>query len=103
MLSDSDLQAATAFGVAFNLPPELIELIELYSRVGNDLPVLNGNGRLILSLPANHLIDRDGRIAYAHIEADYRERAEPSDVLAAVAQAQDASLILRHRDPPHHP
>ncbi len=100
VLSDSDLQAATAFGVAFELPPELIEL---YSRVGNDLPVLNGNGRWILPLPATYVIDHDGRIAYAHIEADYRERAEPSDVLAAIAQAQDASRILCHRDPPHHP
>lgn len=83
VLSDSALQAASAFGVAFEMPPELIEL---YSRVGNDLPVLNGNGRWVLPVPATYVIDRDGRIAYAHVEADYRERAEPADVLAALAQ-----------------
>ncbi len=88
VLSDSALQAATAFGVAFEMPPELIAL---YSQVGNDLPVLNGNGRWVLSLPATYVIDRDGRIAYAHVEADYRERAEPRDVLAAVARVRDAS------------
>lgn len=90
VLSDSALQAATAFGVAFEMPPELIAL---YSSVGNDLPVLNGNGRWVLPVPAAYVIDQDGRIAYAHVESDYRERAEPADVLAAVAQVRDASLI----------
>jgi peroxiredoxin len=90
VLSDSSLAAAEAFGVAFTLPPELIEL---YGRVGNDLPVLNGNGHWALPLPATYVIDRDGRIVFAHIEADYRERAEPAQVLQAVAQAREASLI----------
>jgi peroxiredoxin len=83
VLSDSALNAATAFGIVFELSAELIEL---YSRVGNDLPVLNGNGRWVLPLPATYVIDRDGRVVYAHIEADYRERAEPSDVLVVVAE-----------------
>lgn len=90
VLSDSALQAATAFGVAFEMPPELIEL---YGRVGNDLPLLNGNGRWVLPLPATYVINRDGRIVYAHIETDYRERAEPRDVLAAVTSARNAALI----------
>ena len=87
VLSDSALEAATAFGVAFAMPPELIEL---YSRVGNDLPVLNGNGRWVLPVPATYVIDRNGRVAFAHVEADYRERAEPRDVLAAVAERRPA-------------
>ena len=82
VLSDSALQAATAFGVAFEMPPELVEV---YSRGGNDLPVLNGNGRWVLPVPATYVVDRHGSIAFAHIEADYRERAEPRDVLAAIA------------------
>ncbi|MBC7939054.1 MAG: AhpC/TSA family protein [Chitinophagaceae bacterium] len=90
VLSDSALQAATAFGVAFEMAPELIAL---YSRAGNDLAVLNGNGRWVLPVPATYVIDRDGRIAYAHVESDYRERAEPREVLARVAALRDASLI----------
>ena len=90
VLSDSALQAAESFGVAFELSPELVEL---YGRVGNDLPTLNGNGRWVLPLPATYVIDRKGQVVFAHVEADYRERAEPSDVMAAVAQAQDAALI----------
>jgi len=90
VLSDSGLQAATAFGIGFELPPELIAL---YGSVGNDLPQLNGNGRWVLPLPATYVVGRDGRIVFAHVEADYRQRAEPADVLAAVAAARDAWLI----------
>jgi peroxiredoxin len=90
VLSDSSLAASDAFGITFTLAPELVEL---YGRVGNDLPVLNGNGRWALPLPATYVIDRDGRIVYAHVEADYRERAEPDAVLRAVQAARDAALI----------
>ena len=72
------LAAAQAFGIAFTLSAELVAL---YSQVGNDLPTLNGNGQWVLPLPATYVIDRDGVIAYAHAQADYRLRAEPQDVL----------------------
>jgi peroxiredoxin len=88
VLSDSALEAATAFGVGFELPPALVDL---YSRVGNDLPVLNGNGRWVLPVPATYVIGRDGRIAFRHFDVDYRERAEPAEVLKAVEKAGEAS------------
>jgi peroxiredoxin len=81
VLSDSDLAAAHGFGIAFTLPPELVEL---YSSVGNNLPQLNGNGQWVLPVPATFVIDKSGVIQFAHVEADYRERAEPADVLSAV-------------------
>ena len=83
VLSDSHLQAATALGITFEMPPDLSEV---YRSIGNDLPVLNGNDRWALPLPATYVIGRDGRILYAHIEADYRERAEPAEVIAAIKQ-----------------
>lgn len=79
VLSDSALAAAEAFGIAFALPPELVDA---YSRSGNDLPMLNGNGRWVLPLPATYVIGSDGVVIFAHVEADYRRRAEPSEVLA---------------------
>jgi peroxiredoxin len=90
VLSDSSLAASQAFGVAFTLAPELIDL---YSRVGNDLPTLNGNGQWVLPVPATYVIDRQGRIAFAHVEADYRERAEPDDVLGTLERLRDSTLI----------
>lgn len=67
-----------AHSVTFEMPQSLIDL---YRTGGNDLPVHNGNGRWVLPLPATYVIGRDGRIVFVHIEADYRERAEPTDVL----------------------
>jgi len=84
VLSDSGLVAATGFGIGFEMPQALIEL---YRNGGNDLPVLNGNGQWVLPVPATYVIGRDGRIVFAHVEADYRERAEPAQVLAAVELA----------------
>jgi peroxiredoxin len=84
VLSDSMLEAAEAFKIAFTLPPELIDL---YGRLGNDLPVLNGNGQWTLPMTATYLIDTRGQIVYAHIDADYRERAEPRAVLARLKPA----------------
>jgi peroxiredoxin len=82
VLSDSELKATNGFGIGFEMPQPLIDL---YSKVGNDLPVLNGNGRWVLPLPATYVIGRDGIICFAHIESDYRLRAEPADVLSAIA------------------
>ena len=48
------------------------------------MPVLNGNGRWVLPLPATYVVGRDGVIQFAHIESDYRMRAEPTDVLHAI-------------------
>lgn len=81
VLSDSALVAANAFGVAFTLPPDLVEL---YRSVGNNLPELNGNGLWVLPVPATFVIDQGGVIRFAHVEADYRNRAEPQEVMEVV-------------------
>jgi peroxiredoxin len=81
VLSDTELAGAKAFGVAFSLAPDVVHL---YSQLGADLPTVNANGRWELPIPATFVIDRDGRVAFAHVEADYRQRAEPSDVLELV-------------------
>ena len=83
VLSDSSLEAARGFGVAFDLPDSLVQL---YSGVGNDLPVLNGNGRWSLPVPATFVIDSSGVVLFAHVDVDYRNRAEPADVLAHIAR-----------------
>lgn len=81
VLSDSNLEAANGFELAFTLPPELVSF---YGSVGTDIPVLNGNGLWVLPVPATYVIDEDGRIRFAHIEEDVRKRAEPADVLRVI-------------------
>jgi peroxiredoxin len=81
VLSDSSLVAARAFGIEFDMPKELVDL---YTSVGHDLAKTNDNGRWALPVPATYVVGRDGVIQYANIDADYRDRAEPSEVLAAL-------------------
>jgi peroxiredoxin len=84
VLSDSSLDAANGFGIAFTLPPELIDL---YASAGTDIPVLNGNAQWVLPIPATYVIDRTGKIRFAHVEMDYRERIDPQSVIAIVEDA----------------
>jgi peroxiredoxin len=85
VLSDSSLEAARAFGVLFDMPPELVDL---YTQVGHDLPITNGNGRWSLPLPATFVVSEGGLITQAHVDADYRNRAEPAKVLAPLMHAR---------------
>jgi peroxiredoxin len=79
VLSDVGLHVARAYGVAFDLPPELVEL---YQRRNNDLVKWNGEGGWSLPIPATYVIGQDARIALAHVDPDYRDRLEPEAVLA---------------------
>ena len=80
VLSDVGLHVARAYGVAFDLPPELIGLYQRQWR--NDLVKWNGEGGWSLPIPATYVIGGDARIALAHVDPDYRERLEPEAVLA---------------------
>jgi peroxiredoxin len=80
VLSDVGLGVARAYGVAFDLPSELVEL---YKRQwNNDLVKWNGEGGWSLPIPATYVIGEDARIVLAHVDPDYRGRLEPEVVLA---------------------
>lgn len=96
VLSDSGLEAANGFELAFTLPPELVNF---YGSVGTDIPVLNGNGLWVLPVPATYVIDEEGRIRFAHIEEDIRQRAEPQEVLDVIAQmVRDRAVAAKSSD-----
>ena len=83
VLSDSNLDAANGFNIAFTLPPELIDL---YASAGTDIPVLNDNAQWVLPIPATYLIDQFGRIQFAELEMDYREQVDPTAIIAIIEQ-----------------
>ena len=101
VLSDTELVAAKSFGIAFTLATDVVDL---YSQLGVDLPTINANGRWELPIPATFVIDREGRVALAHVKADYRQRAEPSQVLkileALAAAAPGSSPSSHHEGTP---
>lgn len=81
VLSDSACAVADAYGIAFELPDNLKEI---YTDIGNVLPDRNAADDWRLPIPATFVIDRDGTLALVDIDADYRVRAEPDDILAVL-------------------
>jgi peroxiredoxin len=80
VLSDRGNKVAHAYGVAYKIPHVIAE--QFKGRL--DLAKYNGDDSGTLPLGATYVIDREGIIRYAFVDADYRKRAEPSDVLAAL-------------------
>lgn len=91
VLSDPGANVAKAYGIAFDLADELRPI---YSRFGHGLPQMNGDDSWVLPIPATHVIDRDGRIALAFVDIDYRNRLEPTDVVAALQTLNQPQLAL---------
>lgn len=79
VLSDLDNNVAREFGVVFKLTPEVAEA---YQKFG--LEDYNNTDSNELPLAATYIINTDGEIVYAFVSEDYRNRAEPRDIVAAL-------------------
>jgi peroxiredoxin len=80
VLSDVGNVVAKAYGISFNLAPELAESYQ----DAFDLHGYNGDESNELPLAATYVISQDGVIKYAFLHKDYRYRAEPSKILKAL-------------------
>jgi len=78
LLSDSSAEAIRAFGLAFkvNAATRL-----LYKGYGIDLEKASGEDHHLLPVPAVFLVNRDGKIVFAHHDPNYKERLEPTAIL----------------------
>jgi peroxiredoxin len=80
-LVDVDLGLCLALGLVISIPADLADA---YRAGGDDLAsLLGGSGRL-LPIPATFLIDGAGVVQFAFVDPDFRRRAEPALVLAAL-------------------
>jgi peroxiredoxin len=79
VLSDLNHTVAKAYGILFELTPKVREL---YKKNFNMIE-FNGKeaGDGTLPLAATYIIDTDGTIQWAFLDADYRKRAEPGDIV----------------------
>jgi len=68
---------AREYGVVFKLNDDVAE----YYDQSFGMEEYNGDTSMELPLAATYVIDTDGVIRYAFLDADYRNRAEPSDIL----------------------
>jgi peroxiredoxin len=84
VLSDVGQKVGRAFGLVYTFSEELKWA---YREFGLDIPGKNGAEEWALPISATYVIGRDGRIIYAYTDADYRDRAEPAEVLKALKEA----------------
>lgn len=84
VLSDIDSHVARAYGIVYKLTDEVAAIYE--EKFG--LSAYNGNDSNELPLAATYIIGQDGKIAYAFLDADYRNRAEPSTITAELKKMQ---------------
>jgi peroxiredoxin len=82
VLCDVDHAVAMANGLAFYLGRPMLDR---YHKIGLDLATLYGSDSGFLPVPATFVIDTDRKVAFAFVDVDFRLRAEPDDVVAAVA------------------
>ena len=81
VLSDEGSRVARAYGLVFQLPPDLQEA---YTRNGTVLPEINGDGEWRLPVPATFVIEQSGRVALSYVDVDYRNRLEAAEILATL-------------------
>ncbi|NYI06183.1 peroxiredoxin-like family protein [Allostreptomyces psammosilenae] len=83
VLSDVGSQVSREFGLAFDLTDELAAV---YQSFGIELERVNGGHARTLPIPATYLLDHQGVIRWAHVNTDYTRRAEPADIVTALAE-----------------
>ena len=86
ILHDPGGAVAEEYGLNFTLPQDLQTV---YAGFGLDLPVLNGDGRWQLPMPARSIVDEEGTIRHARVHPDYTRRPEPAETLDAVRALRD--------------
>jgi peroxiredoxin len=85
ILSDSSMQAAHAFKVAYRLDNKTVEKM---LSLGVDLNAAQGTDTHELPVPSLFIIDRTGVIRFRHYAANYRVRLDAASVLAAAEQVR---------------
>ncbi len=88
ILSDLHLKTAEQFQLVFTLPDYLRDL---YRSFGSTLDRFNDEPEYRLPMPARYVIDQQGIIRAADVNADYTIRTEPSETvkqLKAIAPTQ---------------
>lgn len=81
LLSDSKMNAAKEFGVAFQLDEPTINFLKGYKI---DVEAASGENHKQLPVPSVFLIDADGKITFAYSNPDYKSRLSNEELLKAV-------------------
>lgn len=83
LYSDSALDAAKGFGLAFKVDDATVTK---YKGYGIDLAKASGRDHQSLPVPAIFVVNQDGVIDFAHSDPDYRKRFEPGKLVEELAR-----------------
>ncbi len=92
-LVDRDMKVARAFGLVFDLP---VELRSRYLELGYIPPNTRKSDSFLVPIPATYLVDQEGVILLAHIDADYRHHLD-NEALMGALKALQARTAVRER------
>lgn len=84
VLCDVDHGLALSLGLAFFAGEPLLDF---YQKRGLDFHALYGSRSGFLPVPGTFAVGRDGVVRHAFVDVDFRNRAEPADVIAALTGA----------------
>lgn len=84
VLSDQGNQVAHKFGLVYRLSPEMQAM---YESIMTKLPGYNGDQSWELPLAATYVVQKDRKISYARVDADWRKRPEPEELLQVVTDS----------------
>ncbi|WP_405377946.1 peroxiredoxin-like family protein [Nonlabens sp. Asnod3-A02] len=79
VLSDQDAQVASQYGVAWEVPEFLMEHMRVDR--GLDLKKINNGNASVLPIPATFILGTDGIVKWNYVNADYRTRSEPEEII----------------------
>ncbi|MBT8098301.1 MAG: AhpC/TSA family protein [Gammaproteobacteria bacterium] len=83
ILSDADIDAAKALRIAFRQEQATIDR---YENRGMDIAGSSMKNYGVLPVPAVYVIDSNGMVTFSFVEADYKVRLSPADLLAAAGE-----------------
>jgi peroxiredoxin len=69
------------FGLVFRISPDLVQV---FARDVTYFPLFYGNDSWFLPVPATYVVARDGTIAQAYVNPDFRYRLDPADIVGAL-------------------
>ena len=79
ILTDLHLKTAEQFRIVFPLPDDLRDL---YKSFGSTLDRFHDESEYRLPMPARYVVDKEGIIRAADVNADYTIRPEPSETVS---------------------
>lgn len=81
LYSDSEMEVASAFGLAFKVDARMRKKLESYNI---DIESASSQKHHLLPVPAVYIVGKDGIIKFRHFNPDYKKRLSAEDILEAI-------------------